>query len=69
MLGQKLLDLYLTIEDIELIATARGENRYPRKEGYTYTSLDITNEKEVQHVIAQHAPRLYYKYCCYDQRR
>ena len=56
LLGQKLLDLYLTIEDIELIATARGENRYPRKEGYTYTSLDITNEKEVQHVISQHAP-------------
>ena len=56
LLGQKLLDLYLTIEDIELIATARGENRYPRKEGYTYTSLDITIEKEVQHVIAQHAP-------------
>ncbi|MDA0778300.1 MAG: NAD(P)-dependent oxidoreductase [Bacteroidetes bacterium] len=56
LLGQKLLDLYLTIEDIELIATARGENRYPRKEGYIYTSLDITNEKEVQHVIAQHAP-------------
>jgi dTDP-4-dehydrorhamnose reductase len=56
LLGQKLLDLYLTIEDIELIATARGENRYPRKEGYTYTSLDITNEKEVQQVIAQHAP-------------
>ena len=56
LLGQKLLDLYLTIEDIELIATARGENRYPSKEGYTYTSLDITNEKEVQQVIAQHAP-------------
>ncbi|MGB4080020.1 MAG: NAD(P)-dependent oxidoreductase [Bacteroidia bacterium] len=56
LLGQKLLDLYLTIEDIELIATARGENRYPRKEGYTYASLDITNEKEVQQVIAQHAP-------------
>lgn len=56
LLGQKLLDLYLTIDDIELIATARGENRYPRKEGYTYTSLDITNEKEVQQVIAQHAP-------------
>ena len=56
LLGQKLLDLYLTIEDIELIATARGENRYPRKEGYIYTSLDITIEKEVQHVIAQHAP-------------
>jgi len=56
LLGQKLLDLYLTIEDIELIATARGENRYPRKEGYTYTSLDITNDKEVQQIIAQHAP-------------
>jgi dTDP-4-dehydrorhamnose reductase len=56
LLGQKLLDLYLTLDNVELIATARGDNRYPRKEGYTYTSLDITNEQQVQQVIAQHAP-------------
>lgn len=56
LLGQKLMDLYLTIDDIELIATARGENRYPRKEGYTYVTLDITNETEVQTVIKEHTP-------------
>jgi len=56
LLGQKLMDLYLGIDDIELIATARGDNRYPRREGYTYASLDITNEKEVQSVIAKYAP-------------
>ena len=37
LLGQKLLDLYLTIDDVELIATARGENRYPRKEAIQRT--------------------------------
>ncbi len=56
LLGQKLLDLYLTIDEVELIATARGENRYPRKEGYTYASMDITDETAVQQVIAEHAP-------------
>ncbi|MFT4996158.1 MAG: dTDP-4-dehydrorhamnose reductase, partial [Flavobacteriales bacterium] len=56
LLGQKLMDLYLGIDDIELIATARGDNRYPRREGYTYATLDITNEKEVQSVIAKYAP-------------
>jgi dTDP-4-dehydrorhamnose reductase len=56
LLGQKLLELYLSIDDIELIATARGENRYPRKEGYTYAPLDITNEKEVQDVITRYSP-------------
>ncbi|MFT6744719.1 MAG: dTDP-4-dehydrorhamnose reductase, partial [Bacteroidia bacterium] len=29
LLGQKLMDLYLGIDDIELIATAKGDNRYP----------------------------------------
>jgi len=56
LLGQKLLDLYLTVEDVELIATARGENRYPRKEGYLYASMDITNEGNVNAVIAEYNP-------------
>jgi dTDP-4-dehydrorhamnose reductase len=56
LLGQKLLDLYLTIEDVELIATARGENRYPRREGYKYASMDITNESSVNSVVEQYSP-------------
>ena len=32
LLGQKLIDLYLENNDVNLIATARGDNRYPIKE-------------------------------------
>jgi dTDP-4-dehydrorhamnose reductase len=56
LLGQKLIDLYLPISSVELIATSRGENRYPITEGYVYASLDITSEKEVEKVIAEHKP-------------
>ncbi|MDB4107124.1 NAD(P)-dependent oxidoreductase [Bacteroidia bacterium] len=56
LLGQKLLDLYLTNDKIKIIATARGANRYPIKAGYTYTSMDITDETSVQQVIAEHTP-------------
>ncbi len=56
LLGQKLIELYKGSESVSLIATARGENRFPIKEGYTYDSLDITNELEVQEVIAKHQP-------------
>lgn len=56
LLGQKLVGLYLNTKDVELIATSRGANRYPVQEGYTYASLDITNEDEVKEVIAAHAP-------------
>ncbi|PCJ64177.1 MAG: NAD(P)-dependent oxidoreductase [Bacteroidetes bacterium] len=56
LLGQKLLDLYLTLDNIELIVTSRGKNRYPRKEGYTYVSLDITNEEEVNQIVSKYSP-------------
>ncbi|MFT7101030.1 MAG: dTDP-4-dehydrorhamnose reductase, partial [Bacteroidia bacterium] len=56
LLGQKLLDLYLEEKNVVLIATARGVNRYPIKEGYTYTSLDVTNVRNVNDVISLHAP-------------
>lgn len=56
LLGQKLTDYYRTRPDIELIATAKGADRYPEKQGYTYESLDITNKEEVLHVFAKHQP-------------
>jgi len=56
LLGQKLIALYLQDDTINLIATARGTNRYPIKDGYIYTSLDVTDEKNVNEVITQHAP-------------
>ena len=56
LLGQKLTNLYLTIPEVSLIATALGENRHPVKSGYVYQSLDITNESEVIEVISKYKP-------------
>ncbi len=58
LLGQKLTDLYLTKKNIELIATGKGENRYPIKTGYTYKSFDITNANEVCEVLQKHKPNV-----------
>ncbi|MES2656278.1 MAG: SDR family oxidoreductase [Bacteroidota bacterium] len=56
LLGQKLIDLYKKHSEHELIATARGENRYADKEGFLYESLDITNSSEVAEIIEKHKP-------------
>ena len=56
LLGQKLIELYLQDNTIELIATARGENRYPIKDGYTYVSMDVTDVNNVKDTIALHQP-------------
>lgn len=56
LLGQKLVDLYKTNSSVELIATARGVDRYPDKIGYTYASLDITQKNEVDSVLDFHQP-------------
>lgn len=58
LLGQKLIDLYKNNADNELIATARGEDRYADKNGYVYESLDVTNELEVNQIIAKHRPNV-----------
>ena len=56
LLGQKLTDYYKTQLHIQLIATARGEDRYPDKTGYIYESLDITKSEEVKNILAKHKP-------------
>ena len=56
LLGQKLVELIVKENEHQLIATARGANRLPIKEGFTYKSLDITNQKEVDSVIAEFKP-------------
>lgn len=56
LLGQKLTDFYKTQAHIQLIATARGENRYPDQTGYIYESLDITNATAVTEIMAKHKP-------------
>jgi dTDP-4-dehydrorhamnose reductase len=56
LLGQKLTDYYKTRADVQLIATARGEDRYADQTGYEYHTLDITNKEQVQQVIGNHRP-------------
>jgi dTDP-4-dehydrorhamnose reductase len=56
LLGQKLTDFYKTQSHIQLIATARGADRYPSPGGYVYESLDITQYEEVKTILAKHKP-------------
>lgn len=56
LLGQKLTDLCRNRGDLELIASARGDDRYPHQSGYRYESLDISKANEVEEVMARHKP-------------
>lgn len=51
LLGQKLVYKLKDRKDVELIATARGENRLLEQEGYTYYSMDIGSREDVDRVI------------------
>jgi dTDP-4-dehydrorhamnose reductase len=58
LLGQKLVDLYRGSSTVQLIATARGADRYPNQSGYTYASLDITVENEVDVILDSVKPEV-----------
>ncbi len=56
LLGQKLTDLLVNKPDVQLISTARGENRNPNKAGYIYEELDILDEDATRSVIERYRP-------------
>ncbi len=56
LLGQKITEKILKEGGVNLIATAKGENRYPLKEGYTYVEMDILNATEVKTVVSTCKP-------------
>ena len=56
LLGQKLIEKLSKNENIEVIATARGENRLPFGENYRFISLDITKKEEVDTVFDTEKP-------------
>jgi dTDP-4-dehydrorhamnose reductase len=58
LLGQKLVYKLMHHPALELIATARGDNRLVNKEGYIYETLDITNKEQTQSVITQYLPEI-----------
>jgi dTDP-4-dehydrorhamnose reductase len=58
LLGQKLVDLLSKEAGVNLIATARGENRLPNRSGYTYQTLDITDPQAVEQVFSTYQPQI-----------
>ena len=56
LLGQKLVYKLKERKDIQLIATSKGENRILNTENYIYQPLDITNQQEVDRIIAAYLP-------------
>ena len=58
LLGQKLTSLIKEKGEYQLIATGRGENRTPDKDGYEYLSLDITDESQVEEVMKAVQPEV-----------
>lgn len=56
LLGQKLVYKLIERNDVQVIATSRGENRLLKKEGYTYEPLNIENRAEVERVFGKYQP-------------
>lgn len=56
LLGQKLVYQLRNSPGTQCIATARGNNRLVKTDGYTYASLDITSKSEVENVFGKFLP-------------
>lgn len=56
LLGQKLIHALANSSIFELVATSKGENRCLLTSGYTYISLDITDENNVEEVFKNVTP-------------
>lgn len=57
LLGQKLVQLLIEKDTIDLIATAVGENRLKNLNNrYIYESMDVTNESDVMKVFDKYQP-------------
>jgi dTDP-4-dehydrorhamnose reductase len=56
LLGQKITEHILRTKQFNLIATSKGANRYPIKEGYSYAEMDILNPEQALEVIQKFKP-------------
>lgn len=56
LLGQKITEKILKEGGVQLIATAKGANRYPVAKGYEYAEMDILNPAEVRAVVGRYRP-------------
>lgn len=56
LLGQKITERVLAGKQFNLIATAKGANRFPVKEGYVYAEMDILDPANVKDVVEKYKP-------------
>lgn len=56
LLGQKITESVIKQDRVKLIATAKGENRFPIKEGYTYAEMDILNAEQLKAIVEHYRP-------------
>lgn len=56
LLGQKITEKFINEGGFNLIATAKGDNRFPTDEGYIYEQMDILNPEQVRHVLLKYKP-------------
>ncbi len=56
LLGQKLVYKLRNKNGVDCIATARGQNRLVKQDGYTYETLDITDSNNVEAVFKKYLP-------------
>jgi len=51
LLGQKLVNLFSILDNFEVIAISRGDNRNETAKNYTYYGIDITNHKKLINLL------------------
>ncbi len=56
LLGQKIILALKDRRDVELVATSRGKNRLASEKGYFFESMDLTDQRKTEEVIAKHRP-------------
>ncbi len=56
LLGQKLVYKLRNNPSVTCIASARGDNRLVKQDGYVYETLDITNLQNVSDIFTKHLP-------------
>jgi len=58
LIGQKLVERFLIEKDYEIIASSFSENVIPRKEGYQFELMDVTNQVEVEYILNRYKPEV-----------
>ncbi|MEQ7800051.1 SDR family oxidoreductase [Pedobacter sp. ASV1-7] len=56
LLGQKITERLLKTNQFNLIATSKGANRFPVKEGYAYAEMDILDPENVKSIVEKFQP-------------